>query len=151
MAEIANKLNVIANNKIIVPGCEPASAISSTTLAAGLNCNQPLVSLSDALKAIPGSYVEFGYNSGFGRRLKWFVFPPREVECPCSLSVDYYQILRDIAVEEDVVEEVDCNTIDLGFCQISDDGDTYGYSTPGGTAFGQVGGILRWPPVWNNV
>lgn len=146
---IALRLEIKANNKIVIPGCEPSSAISSPTLAAGLNCPNPLVDLDAALKAIPGSWVEYGLNSGMGRCMKWYVLPSRDATCPCSPSTDYYQILRDLAVEDETVEEVTCDMLDIGFCKISDDADTYSYTTPGSEA-GQLGGLLHWPPKWNN-
>lgn len=120
------QLEVIANNKILVPGCEPTSALSSTVLSSFLaesGCGNALVDLQDALDTIPGSFVKLGanYNRG-GFRQKWFVLPPIDTDCPCDQYPDYYDILRELANEELPVEENfdACDVIGQGFCPSPD-------------------------------
>lgn len=104
---IKNKLRVLRGNKIIVPGCEPISAFTSTTLAANWTCRASVVDLTAALEAIPGSTIEeFKNTGGYGREI-YFVLPsgppqsPSMCDNPCASTVqDWYQVLRDIAEEE---------------------------------------------------
>ena len=60
------QLEIKGINKILIPGCEPTSALSSKTLsaymAAGKSCKNALIDLKTALAAIPGSYVKYGIN-----------------------------------------------------------------------------------------
>lgn len=120
------QLEVIANSKIIVPGCEPTSALSSLALSsylAAAGCGSAIINLQDALDAIPGSYVKLGANFNLGgRRQKWFVLPPIDTDCPCDQYPDYYDILRDLANEELPVEESfdACDVIGQGFCPSPD-------------------------------
>jgi hypothetical protein len=123
---ISHQLEVIANNKVMVPGCEPTSALSSTTLSSYLaesGCGNALVDLEDALEAIPGSFVKLGanFNRG-GFRQKWLVLPPIDTDCPCDEYPDYYDILRSLASEELPVEEDfdSCDVIGQGFCPSPD-------------------------------
>ena len=120
------QLEVIANSKILVPGCEPTSALSSTVLSSFLaesGCGSALVDLQDALATIPGSFVKLGanYNRG-GFRQTWFVLPPIDTDCPCDQYPDYYDILRELANEELPVEENfdACDIIGQGFCPSPD-------------------------------
>jgi hypothetical protein len=123
---ISLQLEVIANNKILVPGCEPTSALSSTTLSSYLadaGCGNALVDLNDALEAIPGSWVKLGSNfCRGGYRQKWFVLPPTDTDCPCDQYTDWYRILRELANEElPVEEEYDaCDIIGMGYCPSPD-------------------------------
>jgi len=121
------QLEVIPSGKILIPGCEPTSAVSSNKLSSWLaqsGCTDgALVNLEDALNAIPGSYVKFGSNFSRGNmRQKWFVFPSRDVDCPCADQPDWYNELRKLnQIEEDVVEDFDsCDTIDMGYCPSPD-------------------------------
>lgn len=123
---ISHQLEVIPGNKVLVPGCEPTSALSSTKLSSYLaesGCGNALVDLEEALAAIPGSYVKFGANFNRGNmRQKWFVLPPIDTDCPCDEYEDYYDILRDLANEELPVEENydACDVIGQGFCPSPD-------------------------------
>ncbi len=98
---IQNKLEVLAGNKVLVPGCEPITAFTSPTLAANIECNASVVDLADALVALPGSTLESQRNP---RRL-YFVLPsgpPQTFGCTnasCASQPDWYQILRDISEE----------------------------------------------------
>lgn len=124
--QIALQLEVIPQNKVMVPGCEPTSALSSTALSSWLaesGCGNALVNLDDALEAIPGSYVKVGFNFGVGNmRQKWFVLPAMDTDCPCDTYDDYYQILRDLAGEEDEeTESYDtCDVVGMGYCPSPD-------------------------------
>jgi hypothetical protein len=119
------KLEVIGSDTIIVPGCEPQSALTSDTLARFSTCGKASVKLADALEAIPGSRIEFQINNGEsnGARRRWFVLPERELGCPCTDKVDdWYGILKELANEEDE-EEFDfsgCGVLDQGFCPPKD-------------------------------
>lgn len=120
------QLEVHGNNKVLVPGCEPTSSLSSKTLsaymAAGKGCKNALVDLNDALAAIPGSFVKIGFNFNKGTRQKWFVLPPIDTSCPCTSYPDYYDILRNIPGSEIPVEsEFDkCDMIGMGYCPSPD-------------------------------
>jgi len=139
---IERKLEVIGNNKLIVPGCEPTSAVTSTTLMAYQQregtCKNAVVNLQDALDAIPGSRIELGTNFNSPRK-KWFVLPPFDPEaCPCAGEPDWYGVLKSLAQEEaPITEKFDyCNVIGMGYCPSPDfkkrtDGP-YGRAADGG-------------------
>lgn len=113
---------MLPNNKIIVPGCEPASSFSSKALGAYMargGCGNALVDVALALEAIPGSFVKIGRNWGKGQLLqKWYVLPPVDVDCPCDDYDDFYSILRGLATEDLPEEETydKCNIIGMGYC-----------------------------------
>lgn len=151
------QLEVIGNNKVLVPGCEPTSALSSKTLSAymamGKGCKNALVDLSDALAAIPGSFVKLGLNFNRGVIQRWFVLPPIALGCPCVPYEDYYQILREIPGSElPVEEEFDkCDIIGMGYCPSPDFMDIEPprndpYHPEG--SFPVVGGVLPPVPPW---
>ncbi len=119
---ISLQLEIMANNKIMIPGCEPTSELSSRVLGAYLakhGCGNALVDVQTALVAIPGSYVKMGanFNRG-GYRQKWFVLPPLKPYCPCEPYDDYYQILRSLADTELPLEtKYDaCDINGMGHC-----------------------------------
>ncbi len=123
MVQIINKLQIIAGDKIIPPGCEPTSALTSVTLSRNSRCCGATVDLADALEAIPGSYVELGFNFiGSGRREKWFVLPPITPECPCQSYDDYYEILRGLSCNTDEEITVAPCYVDTKFCPDPDFG-----------------------------
>ena len=123
---ITFQLEIIAQRKIMVPGCEPTSAVSSTALSSYLaesGCGNALVNLKDALDAIPGSRVKYGINFGRGGfRQSWFVLPPMDTDCPCADRPDWYAILRQLANEEPPLEETydACDSIGMGYCPSPD-------------------------------
>ena len=123
---LSMQLEVRAGNKILVPGCEPTSALSSTKLASWMaraGCGHALVDLDVALAAIPGSYVKYGNNFNRGNtRQKWYVLPPVNNSCPCMSHKDWYKILRGLASDETPEEESfdACNMIDSGYCPSPD-------------------------------
>lgn len=120
------QLEVLPSNKIMVPGCEPTSALSSVKLSSWLaasGCKNVLVNVSDVLEAIPGSYLKYGNNFGRGgMRQRWLVLPPIDPDCPCTEYPDYYRILRELASEEAPVEETydACNISGMGYCPSPD-------------------------------
>ena len=118
--QIANRLEVLLGNVIIVPGCEPTSAISSPTLAVNSNCRASTIPLATALEAIPGSTIEIRYNP-----MRWFFVlpagPPTQPGCnTCVSTADYYQMLRDAAPpvppQEDTYVAGQCDPFPLGGC-----------------------------------
>lgn len=119
---IERMLEVLPNNTIIVPGCEPTSAVTSPTLMAqqrdqGL-CMNVTVQLQDALDNIPGSRLEFGHNFNSPRK-RWFVLPPFDPDaCPCVGEEDWYGVLRELASDISEVEDRfdHCNVIGMGYC-----------------------------------
>lgn len=121
------QLEVLPGNKILIPGCEPTSALSSNKLSSWLamsGCaNGALVLLEDVLDAIPGSYVKFGANFNRGnRRQKWLVLPPRDTDCPCADQPDWYAVLRSLNQEEAPLEESydTCDINGMGYCPSPD-------------------------------
>jgi len=154
---VSLQLEVKPGNKILVPGCEPTSAMSSRTLSAYLKksgrCKNALVPLNAALAAIPGSYVKFAnnFNRG-GYRQRWFVLPSVTPQCPCPQQIDWYEVLRSLAVDEvPVTEEFDrCNVIGMGLCPSPDFVD---YTKPSANyieegSFPTNAGVLPPAPPW---
>tara|TARA_R100001244_G_scaffold25113_3_gene25497 strand:+ start:3372 stop:3776 length:405 start_codon:yes stop_codon:yes gene_type:complete len=111
---IKNKIEVLAGNKILVPGCEPVSAFTSNSLAENRDCNATVVDLADALEAVTGSTVIYMSNP----RRKFFVLPDGPPPSPdiCGQSSckreDWYQKLRDIGSEIGV-DNLSCNNARL--------------------------------------
>ncbi len=121
--DIHHQLEIIPGNKILVPGCEPTSALTSDVLSRSMDCGSAIVDLDAALAAIPGSFVKLGSNYNRGNtRQRWLVLPAIDPSCPCPSYDDYYQILKDTASEEVPVEETfdHCNVIGQGFCPSPD-------------------------------
>jgi hypothetical protein len=154
--DVLLKLEVKGNNKVLVPGCEPTSSLSSKTLSAymakGQGCKNALVDLKLALAAIPGSKIEYGFNYN-KTRAKWFVLPPIVSGCPCDTYTDYYDILRNLPGSEIPIEEEfdKCDLIGMGYCP-SPDFDSV-EPPPSSTyhqegSFPTVGGILPPIPPW---
>ena len=155
MTTISYQLEIKGINKVLVPGCEPTSSLSSRTLSAymasGNLCKSALVDLDTVLNAIPGSHVKYGYNFNKGIMQKWLVLPPIEYNCPCSSTTDYYGILRSLPGEElQEEEEFDkCDLIGMGFDPSPDF-----YSKPPTNTYHEegsypvVGGLLPPVPPW---
>lgn len=154
---ISYQLEILGTNKIIVPGCEPSSTITSKTLNAYLAlhcCGSATVDLAVALSVIPGSYIKFGVNYyKSGVRQRWFVLPPITPQCPCKSHDDYYKILRDAATNDYPIEEKfdSCNIVGMGFCphpdfKLTEPPEPDPYQTEG--SFPISGGILPPLPPW---
>lgn len=125
---ISQQLEILPTGKITIPGCEPSSALSSRKLLSWMKlggCENVIVDVNKALLAIPGSYIKQGINSGGGHRRRWFVMPPMDTNCPCVDRPDYYNILRDIADDQQPSEETyeACNIIGTGMCPSPDFGE----------------------------
>lgn len=118
---IANKLNVIPPNSILLPGCEPSSTVSSTVLyqemlKAGV-CNCAIVDVDLALAAIPGSYIQLLDNFG-GPTHKYFVLPATIQDCPVNSHGDWYAMLRAICrtpTEDEIQTITNCSVNNQGF------------------------------------
>lgn len=128
----------IKGGRIIVPGCEPSSSITSVVLyrelVASGRCNNASLPLNAVLEAIPDARIEIGYNFGGDKPSKWLVLPPFEQSCPCSDYTDWYSFLAAIEVEEDEVSNFDsCNVTDFGYCRegpgIADDSTYFNEGT----------------------
>lgn len=124
--EISNLLQILPNDLIRVPGCEPPSSVSSLKFSAyyaSSNCANGLVRLQDVLDAIPGSEVVYGVNSGaFAVRQKWLKLPSKSVNCPCDDNIDYYGIMRDLPKYVDEQPEPPCEIETADFCFDCNDG-----------------------------
>ena len=154
---ISWQFEIWPGNKILVPGCEPTTALSSRTLSAYMakhGCGSALVDVKVALAAIPGSFVKFGanFNRG-GYRQKWFVLPPLEPYCPCDPYPDYYKILKSLANTELPVEESydKCDINGMGYCphpdfKLAEPTPPNPYVKEG--AFPVGGGVLPPLPSW---
>lgn len=100
---IANKLEVMLGNVIIVPGCEPVSDFTSTTLAANMHCETSIIKVEEALEAIPGSTLEMQTNP---RRL-FFVLPSGPPLPPNQNGgTDWYAMLRGIEGPHDLPKTI---------------------------------------------
>ena len=116
------QLEIMANNRILVPGCEPTSAISNVRSSpynpAKAFCDQAMVDVKHVLAAIPGSTIKYGSNfSKGGSRQRWLVLPPSNYDCPSQLT-DYYKILKTLPYYTAPVEEVNdlCGVFGMGSC-----------------------------------
>ncbi len=124
---ISLQLEVQANNKVFIPGCEPMSSLSSKTLSSYMAkceyCKNPMVDVDVILDEIEGTYLKLGTNFGRGNmRQKWLVFPSLEAGCPCGSYEDWYEKLKELAKDtEQESEEFDyCNTTGMGYCPSPD-------------------------------
>ena len=147
------KLAVIGQDKIVPPGCEPSSGLSSLMLGYSMRkdgCTGGLVPLKKALAAIPGSWVQFGVNYNTGVRQKWFVLPPRPWGCPCTSYPDWYRILRSLAemIEPDAQKDecgVNSHDLSCGFNFEPKDSPPSTYFQEGS---GNAPGVLPLIPPW---
>jgi hypothetical protein len=106
---VRGRIEVMPGNKLMVPGCEPVSALTSTALDENRVCAVTVVDLSDALTAVPGSTVEGTYNP----RRKWFVLPsgpapdPSRCDSPggCNSVPDWYAALRAIGNKTNIQQQ----------------------------------------------
>ena len=112
---IEHIMNVIHGDLILVPGCEPISTVTSTTLEAELRekeiCSGSVVALQDVLDAIPGTRVVIGMNWGNLSVQKFLVFPSVDQRLCCQgviAETDIYAILRSLpqVVGADEVQEI---------------------------------------------
>lgn len=149
------RLDILPNNQIQIPGCEPISELTSTTLAQRWKCQHTLVHLRDVLALIPEARVEYGSNWGQqGTRKKWLVLPPRPLIC-CQPYPDWYALLRTIGVvDEPIVEKYEaCDVIGQGFCPSPGFSDprkqpVNPYLPEGATPYGVAVTLGPWVPPW---
>ena len=119
-------LNVIRGDRVLVPGCEPTSTLTSTRMMSEMReqglCTCAIVDLADILEAIPGSYTKYIPNSGHMGSRKLLVLPPFGQVCPCgaTYSTDYYEVIRSLcreATEEEVQELLGCDAFSIDSCE----------------------------------
>ena len=104
--QIGFKLNILPGDRggrILIPGCEPTSVLSSTTIHKNIRdvCNGAFVYANDAVAAIPGSRIEFVLNMERAGGSRVFVLPPFDLNCPCCDTNDWYEVLRSLAETPD--------------------------------------------------
>lgn len=103
---IKNKLEIQHGNVISVPGCEPTSSLTGTSLLKNIDCNASIIPLEDALALIPGSrVVRTLIPAGGAGTGKFFELPegppPNGNDCD-SCPPDFYAILKENArIKED--------------------------------------------------
>jgi hypothetical protein len=108
--DIANKLWINEGGKIMVPGCEPVSELTSENLATQLRaCGGSEISARKALELIPGSRIEI---STFSPSMRYFVLPsgppPDGNVCPKVCIEDWYALLRgEVEPEPEQPDEAD--------------------------------------------
>ena len=121
----ANKLQILPSNKVLVPGCEPTSTVTSTQMAVEMReadvCNGALADLDAVLEAIPDAKVILLENFG-GPTHKLLQLPDIHLTCPCTSYEDYYAIIREVAgdvTEDDLDDIIDasCGVLSQGFCR----------------------------------
>jgi hypothetical protein len=157
---ISFQLQVQADNTIIIPGCEPTTAISSAALSYSLalnGCEHPKVPVNLILEKIPGTYLKYGWDFNLGYNQTWLVFPPYYTGCPCPFKPDWYDMLRCIAkdIPESVSPEIPCDLLEREFCNPEipvgggepDSLKAYQNPPEGPSALG-YGGILPPIPPW---
>jgi hypothetical protein len=104
------KLDIISGPNggiVFAPGNEPPSDMTSLVLLAEMKGRKCFVPVKKALSAIPGSYVETGVNwcgPYQGVRKQWLVLPVHDLKC-CNQIPDYYKLLRELAVDQEIEEE----------------------------------------------
>jgi hypothetical protein len=106
---VRGRIEVLPGNKLMVPGCEPVSALTSTSLDENRVCTTTVIDLADALAVVPGSTVEQTYNP----RRKWFVLPsgpapdPSRCDKPgtCESVPDWYAALRSVGCPTRIAQE----------------------------------------------
>jgi len=124
MATINRRLNVIRGDRVLVPGCEPTSTLTSTRMMAEMNrlglCQCAIVDLADILEAIPGAYTEYIPNSGHMGSSKILILPSEDQTCPCTTHEDWYETIRGLcsesATEEEINEILGCDAFSIDPC-----------------------------------
>jgi len=120
---IANKITIRESGNVMIPGCEPVSELSSPLFAQRLNCKASEIPATQAMKLIPGSYIEV---NPFTPSQRYLVLPngppPDGNDCPCRWLGDWYALLRGTVTEETKQSPLQCNSeaFDFNWCRISD-------------------------------
>lgn len=98
---VANKIKINEGGKILIPGAEPVSELTSPYLAAQMrHYTTSEISVKQALTLVPGSTMEV---NPFDSTMRWFVLPdgpPPAYLCPCEWHGDWYALLRDAVADE---------------------------------------------------
>lgn len=131
---VAPMLQILPNMTVMIPGCEPPSAVSSLRFSSWYQqngCDGGMVSVDAVLAAIPGSEIIYGSNYGVGQiREKWLRLPGKSDECPCPPNIDYYGIMKRLPkfrVEEPVAG---CDIETSDWCMGCESGDVALPPTP---------------------
>lgn len=156
--QIELRLDILPNNKVPVPGCEPISNITSRTLQQRQHCQCVYVDLVDVLAAIPQARVEFGTNWGNGGyRKKWLILPPHSQIC-CIPYTDWYALLRTLCSDDVPVVEryAACDVIGQGFCPSPGFDDPLPapndpYMSEGHTPYSVSATLGNWVPPWQQL
>ena len=117
---VKNKLEIKNGNVISVPGCEPISSLTGTSLLKNIECNASIIPLADALALIPGSriirtLIPAG-QAGTGRFFELPAGPPPNGNDCDNCPPDYYAILRENAHIEEEEESLSLdNDVCAGF------------------------------------
>lgn len=124
---IRGKLEVLPGGVINIPGCEPITAFTSTTLAANMSCKSSIITLKKAKELIPEATMEYTINP-----LRWYFVlpsgPPPQTGCQSTSDpnnpnrgciTDWYQVLKDGAEpvateEEDTSSGAACDPFEIG-------------------------------------
>lgn len=97
------KIPIMANDTILIPGCEFATSVTSTTYDADdmQGCTVPTLSVKKVLAAIPGSkVVKLSNGTGIPAN-KFLQLPSSNASLCCLNPTDWYKILRDLAAIPD--------------------------------------------------
>jgi len=99
---VGNKLEIRLGNVVSVPGCEPISSLTGTTLLQNIDCKSSVIPVEDVLRLIPGARVVRAFfpagTNGTGRFLELPAGPPPDGDkCPGSSIADFYRIMKDNA------------------------------------------------------
>lgn len=117
---VSRGMNVLPGGRIIIPGTEPSTTVTSTTLEVEirkLGIPVPaIITVKDALALIPGSRVELLENYGAPIQ-QLYILPEHNLDCPCEREADYYKIMRDNsrpATEDEALELMnnECSVLD---------------------------------------
>jgi hypothetical protein len=123
--EIKNRLEVKPGRHggiIQIPGFEPTTNMTDTTLSINLRGKASIMNVRKALKLIPGSKLIREMKPLGHLASGWFFElpngpPPYGEKCPRDCNPDWYQILRDNAtIEEPEDEPGECAGFDYSGC-----------------------------------
>jgi len=106
---IQNRIRILESNVLLVMGCEPTSAATSSGFPANLReyCPASYITLKKALEVIPGAKLIYGPMIDD----RYFILPdgpPPPPICPQEPRTDWYDILRlnaDSPIPEEEEEE----------------------------------------------
>ena len=126
IAQIEMRMNIMPGpnrGMVMVPGCEPTSALTSTRMDAEIRrhglCSCSAAFVDDILEAIPGARVERMLNMGFYSGRDLLILPAVDITCPCAARPDYYAMIRGLCSQEaeDELAESNCDAFSIDPCQ----------------------------------